>query len=98
MEIDFNEYFEDVIGVTVKGEVQKVVLKVSKDLWPYINSKPLHGTQKVKLIETNFVIISVELKLNYELQSLLLSHGEKIEVLEPEILKNEILERVKRIK
>ena len=98
LEIDFNEYFEDVIGVTVKGEVQKVVLKVSKDLWPYINSKPLHGTQKVKLIETNFVIISVELKLNYELQSLLLSHGEKIEVLEPEILKNEILERVKRIK
>lgn len=97
-EIDFNEYFEEVIGVTVQGEVQKVVLKIEKDLWPYIESKPLHGTQKVKKQEPDSVLISIEVKPNYELQSLLLSHGEKIEILEPLALKNTILERVRKIK
>lgn len=98
VDIDFNEYFEDVIGVTVIGENQKIVLKITKELWPYIESKPLHGSQKVKLVENDYVTISLELKPNYELQSLLLSHGEKIEILEPISLKKEILDRVKKIK
>ncbi|MBL0049695.1 MAG: WYL domain-containing protein [Bacteroidetes bacterium] len=97
-DIDFNEYFEEVIGVTVQGDVQKVVLKIDKDLWPYIESKPLHGTQKIKKHDNDAVTISIEVKLNYELQSLLLSHGEKIEILEPKSFKELILERVKKIR
>ncbi len=92
-DIDFNEYFEDVIGVTVQGNVEKIVLKVNKDLWPYIESKPLHGTQKTKKIEKDFVLISIEVKPNYELESMLLSHGNKIEVLEPKSLKHSLLDR-----
>lgn len=97
-DIDFNEYFEEVIGVTVQGELENVLLKVAKDLWPYIESKPLHGTQKVKLKEKDFVTISIELRPNYELQSLLLSHGERIEIIEPQSLKKAILDRVNKIK
>lgn len=82
-DIDFSEYFEDVVGVTVSGKVQKITIKITKEHWPYIQSKPLHGSQKIKLEGDEFVIVSIEVKPNYELQSLLLSHGNKIEIMEP---------------
>lgn len=47
-EIDFEEYFEDVVGVTIRTDVpiEKVLIKVTNEVWPYIKSKPLHGSQK----------------------------------------------------
>lgn len=97
-EYDFNEYFEDVIGVTVLGPTEKVKLKVESSLWPYIETKPLHGTQRIIKRTKNEVIISIEVKINYELESLILSHGEKISVMEPENLRNIILSRARMIK
>ncbi|MBK7390177.1 MAG: WYL domain-containing protein [Bacteroidetes bacterium] len=49
-QIDFNEYFDDVVGVTVKANQQpeKIELWISKGLWPYIETKPIHGSQKSK--------------------------------------------------
>lgn len=91
---DFDEYFEDLVGVTVTGETQKILLKVDADLYPYIETKPLHGSQKVKERTKEYVILGFELKLNYELESLILSFGERIEVLEPSILKLKINGRI----
>lgn len=94
--IDFNDdYFEEVIGVTVNGDTTTVKLKVDKDLWPYIESKPLHGSQKELKEEgtATHTMITIAVKLNYELQSLLLSHGEKIEVLEPKELRELLYKR-----
>ena len=49
-EVNFDEYFDDVIGVTVKRDapIEKLLIKLSKEIWPYIESKPLHGSQKIK--------------------------------------------------
>lgn len=95
---DFSDYFEDVVGVTVEGDLHNVVLKVQKDLWPYIETKPIHGSQKVKQRDKDHVTVGYNLRLNYELESLLLSHGEKIEILEPEHLKARLSGRLKAIK
>lgn len=94
--IDFSEYFEDVIGVTVdkNAKLEKILLKVSTDLYPYIQTKPLHGSQKIKEKSDTFVLIELELIPNYELESLILSHGEGIEILSPEILRNKIKNRI----
>ena len=48
-EIDFTEYFEDVIGVTIDKESEpiEILLEFSNEQWKYINSKPLHGSQKI---------------------------------------------------
>ena len=86
------------VGVTVQGDLHRVLIKVDIDHWPYINTKPLHGSQTIKKAEKDYVIIGLHVKLNFELQSLLLSHGEKIEVLEPMELKNKIVERARKIK
>ncbi len=91
---DFEEYFEDIIGVTAIGSTQKVILKVDIDLYPYIETKPLHGSQTVVERTKDYIILRFDLKLNYELESLILSHGERIEVIEPISLKNKIKERL----
>lgn len=91
---NFDEYFEDIVGVTAIGAAQKVILKVDSDLYPYIETKPLHGSQKVVEKAKDYVVLSFELKLNYELESLILSHGEKIEILEPNLLKTKIKDRL----
>ena len=96
IKIDFSEYFDDVIGVSVDDaqETQKVVLKADDDLLPYITSKPVHGSQKIKKDEKG-TRIELELQLNYELESTIFSFGEKIEVLEPEVLRAAIANRIK---
>lgn len=95
--IDFKEYFEDIIGVTVNNDmsIEKVVLKISNELFPYIATKPMHGSQKVKERSESFVVIELELIPNYELESLILSYGEGVEILSPETLRKKITNRIK---
>ena len=95
--IDFSEYFEDVIGVTVDKEakLEKIQLKIKSDLFPYIQTKPLHGSQKTKEMGDAHIVIELELIPNYELESLILSYGEGIEVILPKTLRERIRDRVK---
>ena len=94
--IDFSEYFEDVIGVTLDKEakLEKILLRISNDLYPYIQTKPLHGSQKMKEKGDTYVMIELELVSNYELESLILSYGEGLEVMKPEALRQKIKSRV----
>ncbi|GAA4832593.1 WYL domain-containing protein [Algivirga pacifica] len=96
---NFQEYFEDVVGVTrnEKEGPQKVLLKIEKGLWPYIQSKPIHGSQR-KVEETEkFVTISLEVVLNYELQSLLMTYAHGMQVLAPMSLAEDLKERAMAI-
>ncbi len=85
--IDFDDYFFDIIGVTnLKDKpVEHVVLKVSANRLPYVLSKPLHGSQRYK-----DELIYLNVKVNNELESLILSFGKDIEVLEPLALRESI--------
>lgn len=101
-QIDFNEYFDNVIGVTINNEKEpsKVVLRISKELWPYINSKPIHESQSSgdvenhKTLEDGFIDITINVVLNYELETKILEHGEKVRVIKPELLKTSIKDRI----
>ena len=94
--IDFSEYFEDVIGVTIEKDAkpEKITLKISNELYPYIQTKPLHGSQKQKERNDAFVLVELEVIPNYELESLILSFGEGIQVIAPEILREKIKSRI----
>lgn len=97
-DIDFNEYFDDVVGVTITStKIENIILKVDNSLIPYILTKPLHGSQKIKNNHNDF---EVNLKLipNYELETLILSFGEKIQVLEPITLVEKVKERINKMK
>lgn len=94
---DFNEYFEDIIGVSIPEgrEVEKVVLRFSCHRFPYVESKPMHGSQRV--INRAEGLVSIEVIPNPELEALLLSFGEDVEVVEPKWLRNSISENVRKI-
>ena len=96
-EIDFNELFEDVIGVSVpqNEEPQKICFKISESLFPYIVSKPLHGSQK--LIDRENSIIEIEVFINYELIALILSHGDGLEIISPLKLRAQLRKKFENI-
>lgn len=98
-EINFEEYFEDVVGVSVPKEnmVEKILLKIDAETWPYIKTKPIHGSQKIKEQKTDYTIIELHLIPNFELEAIILSHAERIEVLGPESLRQRIKNRVLKL-
>ena len=94
--INFGEYFEDVVGVTVpEAEPEIIEIMVDTKHWPYLETKPLHGSQKVLDKTKAGVRIQLELKVNYEMQALLLSYGDAIAVLKPAGLRKAMKERVR---
>lgn len=93
--INFNEYFEDIIGVTMpeKGKVTKIELLFNNNEAPYILTKPIHGSQKKIQHDEKGLLISIEVIPNIELEKLLLSFGENLEVVKPAIVRNKIAKR-----
>lgn len=95
-DIDFEEYFDDVIGVTIPDvPAEHVLLKFSPSRFPYVHSKPLHHSQKVKDKENG--IIEITVKPNRELMALLLEFGDDVEVLQSEHLRQEVQEKIQRM-
>jgi predicted DNA-binding transcriptional regulator YafY len=90
---DFEEYFEDVIGVSLPEDqpVETVLLKIDNELWPYIKSKPLHGSQRVKSRAPEGVVVELKVFVNYELRATLFSYLKGIEVLAPEGLRKDLI-------
>ena len=98
--IDFNEYFEDIVGVTIDNDpkIQKIFLRIKNSLYPYIKTKPIHGSQKEKEKNTSYTLITLDLIPNYELESLILSYGEGMEIVGPKSLRNRIKKRIEFLK
>lgn len=92
--IDFEEYFEDIIGVTNPEDQvpEDIVLEFSEQRLPYVVSKPLHGSQKLK-----DGYIHLNLKINREFISTLLSFGADVRVISPENLKTILIEEAKKV-
>jgi predicted DNA-binding transcriptional regulator YafY len=99
LNIDFEEYFEDVVGVSVpyNAEPEKVVLKIDTVLWPYIETKPIHGSQKIKEQNPDFTIIELLIIPNYEFESLIFSFFDKVEVIQPLHLRNQIKTKIQNL-
>lgn len=82
-EIDFrNDFFYDLMGVTPgNGEPQKILLEFDYRRFPYVESKPLHPSQRIlSRVEGRVEICVVPTK---ELYQQLLSFGPDVEVISP---------------
>lgn len=96
-DIDFNSYFKNIIGVSFpKGaKLTEIHLWVDKEQWPYIKTKPLHGSQRiVKENEDGSAEIAIEVIPNFELESRILAQGMHMMVLTPKDLRDKIQEQV----
>ena len=93
--IDFDEYFEDVIGVTKREgqQSEKVLLRFPKEEYPYVATKPWHGSQEKVAEDEHTVTIELDVVINYELEQKILSWGDYVEVIAPASLRENILKR-----
>ena len=107
--IDWNEYFDDMIGVTRKdGETtQEIIFWASKRECAYLEGKPIHSSQKLLKksrtaeLQKNYSVpeddgkfFSIKCIVNFELKREMASKfGERI-VLEPPSLQKEIINDV----
>lgn len=83
------EYFKDMVGVTRKeGQIpDNVLLKVNPIRADYLITKTLHHSQKIISKNEKEVIFSLNVIVNKELISLLLSFGSDLTIIQPDILR-----------
>ena len=95
-DINFDEYFDDIVGVTIpkNKRIEHIVMRVAPDRYPYIKNKPLHPSQHNYDKEYR---ISIDVIPNNELIALLLSFGSQLEVLEPQSVRDMMRDHVKTV-
>jgi len=95
--IDWEDFFSNMIGPSAGVNVpEEIELWFSKSQAPYITTKPIHESQKPpKMNVDGSIIIRIKVVCNYELESILLSFGEGVEVLKPLHLRDRVMNRLK---
>ena len=96
--IDWSEYFDDIVGVTKPDSagIEKITLHFYDKTGYYIESKPIHGYQKHKWLDSQTLEVRLELMINYELERLILSYGDSVKVIQPQSLAERIKTRMKQ--
>lgn len=94
---DWEEYFYDLIGVSkINGNaVEAVHLRFSAMQAPYIETKPLHPSQRFRRNEDGSAEVRLRIIPNRELSNLLCSFGEHVEVVAPLSLREQVKTRLK---
>lgn len=93
---DFNpeEYFKDVFGIR-KAPAKDVVLKAYGQEADYLRSAPIHPSQKETEKGSNYAIFTIHVGTNaWEFYQEILSRGNRIEVLAPLSLREDIAKRI----
>ena len=98
-ELDPDLYFKNIIGVTLpkKQKPIQIAYRVFGDDAKYLQTKPLHASQEILKESEHWVDFKVCVIPNYELESVLLSFGDQLEVLRPSSLRHKLAQRVKSL-
>ena len=96
---DVEAYFKDIVGVSPKfGEsCQHIVFKAYHPTSSYIETKPIHHSQRAVERYEDYTIFSLDLIPNYEFETIMMSYVDNCEVLEPQDLKESLVKRAKNI-
>lgn len=96
MDTDWEDYFYDMIGVTRPADAEpvEVVLHFSSNVAPYVTTKPLHPSQKHRAC-ANGLEVRIKVILNKELERLILSFGEDVQVVSPQSLRDIVFHRLR---
>ncbi len=91
--INFDEYFNDIIGVT-KYDLQRETIRfsISSNRANYIKTKKIHHTQEIISDSHTECIFEITVIPNNELTALLLSFGSDLRIIKPDSLINKMKE------
>ncbi|MFP3594222.1 helix-turn-helix transcriptional regulator [Chryseobacterium sp. SIMBA_038] len=96
-DLDGDEYFKDIVGVTVSPtmEPRNVVFFVDSSNAPYVKTKPLHKSQEIVSESEEGTIFKICVQINNELERLLLGFGNCLIVHKPRKLRLRMEEKFK---
>ncbi len=97
---EFNpeQYFQGAMGITsYKGKSSNIHIKAKPVAARYLKSQPLHESQEITIENEKCTHFSMKLLVSEELIRTIMSYGGEIEVIEPDELRNIILERIKNM-
>lgn len=94
--IVWQEYFDDLIGVTKpeRTKAESITLRFFGKTGHYIQSKPVHGSQKAKWLDKDTLEVKLQLIINYELERFILSYADAVDVIYPKTLSKKIKGRL----
>jgi predicted DNA-binding transcriptional regulator YafY len=101
---EYNEslYFENVLGITIpeNAKPELIELKFTTERAPYIKTKPIHHSQKIIQENEYGIVVQLNLVVNKELISELLSYGKDLTVIKPvsleEMIKDDLQKTIHR--
>ena len=97
-EMDPENYFQSTIGISLTGKnPEKIILKFDISQKNYVQSQPLHHSQKIIKETKSHLLIEIFVVINYEFSSLLLSLKDNVTVIKPLHLAKEIKEMALKI-
>ncbi|MDO4159050.1 MAG: WYL domain-containing protein [Prevotellaceae bacterium] len=97
-DFDTDNFFDDIIGVSKNiGDTPKTIrFRSNSEQTNYIITKPLHKSQRIITKgDDGSCIFEIDVVVNFELFSVLMSYGSGIEVLSPQDVREEISNRFK---
>lgn len=74
---------------------EDIILRICKPRFDYIRTKPLHLSQRIVEENDYFAVVAINVKVNKELEALILSLGNDIEVLEPEFFRKQVANKIR---
>lgn len=84
--------FDSIIGLNYdEHKEQEVVLSFTPGQGRYIKTLPIHHSQKILVDDDQELSISLYLRPNFELKQILLSYGDRVKIVQPAWLKDEII-------
>lgn len=92
---DANAYLGSSWGIVVDGEIKTIRLRFTPELARIMEETLWHPSQVLEKEADGSVIITLEVADTVELYSWILGWGEKVEVLEPEELRQDIIDTAK---
>jgi hypothetical protein len=94
-DLDWDYHFSEIIGVTRYNKpIETIELLFNDKRGKYVETKPLHESQRNKWKDNGF-LVTLKLIPNLELEQVILSYGEDVEVLSPQSLRDTIESRIK---
>ena len=98
-DFDASELFDSSYGIIIGTEekVEHIEIKVYNGQVQYFRSLPLHHSQRETKSTDDYSVFEYDLKPTFDFIQELLSHGPDIEVMEPESLRQKMIDLIKEM-
>lgn len=96
---DFDDYFYDIVGVSLhpEGKKERVVIKALFPAANYIETKPIHPSQRILERGEGYIVFQLDVIPNYELETQLIAYADQAEIIEPIEIRQAIAKRAQQI-